>query len=189
MISQSDALAPEEIVVRRHQWYTASVTSSLSSSTGESGLTGITRLNVTPEKRILKKKKKYIKPKALSTFLSGNKRLLNKDNDNNPETTDTSLSGKYDMSHNIPYDFTEKNKWQKITNNDDEYKEETSTIQEGNESVDNYETLDTLRYDSIIRTTKEREALIQRFMTVNFKYHVIHSLIDIFLCVGKTWYN
>ena len=42
----------------------------------------------------------------------------------------------------------------KITNIDYEYKEETSKIQDGNESVDNYETSDTLRGDSIIKTTK-----------------------------------
>ena len=41
-------------------------------------------------------------------FLSGNKRLLNKDNDDNPETTDNSLYGKDDMSHTSPDYFTEK---------------------------------------------------------------------------------
>ena len=46
----------------------------------------------------------------MSPFLSENKRLLNKDNDDNPETTDNSLSGKYDMSHTSPEDFTEKRK-------------------------------------------------------------------------------
>ena len=35
MISQSDAPAPEEIVVHKHQIYTDSITSSLYSSTGE----------------------------------------------------------------------------------------------------------------------------------------------------------
>ena len=43
---------------------------------------------------------------------------------------------------------------QKITNNDEEYKKETSKIQEGNESADNSETLGTLRDDIIIKTTK-----------------------------------
>ena len=52
-------------------------------------------------------------------------------------------------------------------------------IQEVNESVDNSETSDTLRDDSIINTTKEEESLIQWFMTMNFKYHVIHSVINI----------
>ena len=79
--------------MRKHQIDTASVTYSLSSSMGESGLTGGTRVNVTPEKRI-PKNKKYIKPKALSPFLPVNKILLNEDNYDNPETTDTSLSGK-----------------------------------------------------------------------------------------------
>ena len=89
---------PEEIVVRKHRRDTASVTSSLSSSTRESGLTGGTRVNLTPEKRI-PKKKKYIKPKALYPFLPGNKRLLTKENHHNTENTDTSLSEKDDMSH------------------------------------------------------------------------------------------
>ena len=62
--------------MRKHQRYTASVTSSSSSSTGESVLTGGTRVNVTPEKRI-PKKKKFIKYKALSPFLPKNKILLN----------------------------------------------------------------------------------------------------------------
>ena len=71
-----------------------------------------TRVNITPEKRI-PKKKKYIKSKPLSTYIPGNKRLLNKDYDDNHETTDISLSEKYDMSHTILDDFTEKNGQQK----------------------------------------------------------------------------
>ena len=67
----------------------------------------------------------------------------------------------------------------KITNYNDKFKEETSKIQEGKESVDNSETLDTLRDDSIIKTTKEEESLIQRLMNMNFKYNVIQSVIDI----------
>ena len=75
MISQSDAPAPpsqEEISVRK-KIDTASVTSTLSSSMGESDLTGGTRVNVMPKKRI-PKKHKYIKPTALSPFIHGNKR-------------------------------------------------------------------------------------------------------------------
>ena len=121
----------------------------------------------------------------MSPFLPVNKRLLNEDNYYNPETTDTSLSGKDDMSHNIPDDFTEK-KDKTITNNDDKYKEETSKLQDGNESVDNSETSDTLRYDHIIKTTKKIEALIQWLRTMNFKYHGINSVIYIVpLCRGK----
>ena len=60
----------------------------MSSSTGESGLTGVTRVNIMTKKRI-PKKHKYIKPTALSPFIPGNKRLLNEDNYDNPETTDT----------------------------------------------------------------------------------------------------
>ena len=76
---------------------TASVKSSLSSSTGESGLTGGTRVNITPEK-LIPKKHKHIKPTALSKFIPENKILLNKDNDYNPEATYTSISGKDYMS-------------------------------------------------------------------------------------------
>ena len=88
MIFQSEALAPKEIVVRKHQRDTASYKSSLPSSTGETGLTVGTRVSLTPEERI-PKKKKNIKYKALSPFIPGNKILLNKDNDDNPETKDT----------------------------------------------------------------------------------------------------
>ena len=107
MIYQSDATVPEEVVVRKHRRNTHSITSSLSSSTGEFGLTGGIKLNVTPEKRI-PKNQKYIKPTFLSPFIPGNKTLLNEDNDDNPETTDTSLSIKDDMSHTSLDDFTGK---------------------------------------------------------------------------------
>ena len=72
----------------------------------------------------------------------------------------------------------------KNTNNDEEYKEKTSKIQEGNEIVDNYETSDTLRDDIIIKTTKEEEALIQRLMTMDFKYYVIQYVIYIVSLCG-----
>ena len=94
--------------MHKHQIDTASHTSPLSSSTGETGLTGGKIVNVTPEKRI-PKKKKYMKSRALSPFLPGNKIRLKEDNDYNPENTDTSLSREYDMSHTSLYDFTEKN--------------------------------------------------------------------------------
>ena len=81
----------------------------MSSATVETGLTGGTRVSVTPEERI-PNKKKYIKSKALSQFIPVNKRLLNEDNDDNPETTDTALSEKYYISHTSPDDFTEKTK-------------------------------------------------------------------------------
>ena len=42
-----------------------------------------------------------------------------------------------------------------MTNDDDEYKEDTSKYQDSNERVDNPETSDTLRDDSVIKTTKE----------------------------------
>ena len=106
-IYQSEEPALEEIVVCKHQIYTASHTSSLSSSTRKTGLTGGTNVNLTPKKRI-PNKKKNIKHKVLSPFLPENKRLLNEDNDNHPETADTSLYEKYDMSHTSPDDFTGK---------------------------------------------------------------------------------
>ena len=67
----------------------------------------------------------------------------------------------------------------KNTNNDDEYKEDTSKHQDGNERVDNPETLDTLRNESVINTTKEEEALIKWLMTMDFKLHVTQYVIDI----------
>ena len=58
------------------------------------------------------------------------------------------------------------------TNDDDEYKEENSQHQEGNESV--------------INRTKEEKALIERLMSMNFKQNVIQYMIDIVtLCGGK----
>ena len=44
----------------------------------------------------------------MSPFIPGNKRLLNENNDDHPETTDTSISENDDMSHTSPDDFTEK---------------------------------------------------------------------------------
>ena len=136
MISQSEAPAPEEIEVHKHRRDTDSFTSSLSSKTGKTGLIGGTRVSVTPEKRI-PNKKKYIKSLSLSPFLPGNKILLKEENDHNPETTDTSRSEKDDMSHTSRDDFIKKLKDTKNTNDDDNYKEEPSKHQDGNDSVDN----------------------------------------------------
>ena len=112
MIFQSDTPALEEKVVRKHWRDTDSVTIYLSSSTWKSYLKGETRVNVTPEK-IIPQNQKYIKPTALSPFLPVNKVLLNEDNADDTETTDTSVSGKDDMLHTSSDDYTEKNKWQK----------------------------------------------------------------------------
>ena len=38
----------------------------------------------------------------MSPFLPGNRILLNEDSDDNPETTDNSLSGKDDISNSSP---------------------------------------------------------------------------------------
>ena len=79
-----------------------------------------------------------------------------------------------------------KNDFENNTNNDEKYKEETEKLQDSNESVDNSEISDTLCDDSIINKTKEEEALLQKWMNMNFKYHLIQSLIDIVsLCGGK----
>ena len=139
--------------MRKHKKDTASYTCYLSSATVETGLTGVTRLSVTPEKRITNKKEN-IKSLALSPFIPVNKRLLNDENDHNPETIDTSLSEKDDMSHTSWDYFIEKTKAEINTNYYEEYKEETSKIRYGNESADNSETSDTLRDDSVIKTTK-----------------------------------
>ena len=39
--------------------------------------------------------------------------------------------------------------------------------------------------DSIIKTTKEEEASIERSITMNFQYHVIQSVIDIVSLCGR----
>ena len=57
MISQSEAPAPEEIEVRKHRRDKDFYNYYLSSATGETGLTVETRVSVTPDKRIPKKKK------------------------------------------------------------------------------------------------------------------------------------
>ena len=44
----------------------------------------------------------------MSPFLPRNKRLLNEENDDNPETKDTSISEKDGMSHASTDDFTGK---------------------------------------------------------------------------------
>ena len=51
--------------------------------------------------------KKDMKSLALCPFIPGNKILLNRKNDHNPETKDTSLSENYDMSHTSRDDFIE----------------------------------------------------------------------------------
>ena len=80
----------------------------------------------------------------------------------------------------------QKRKTRKNTNDDDKYKEDTSKNQDSNECVDNLETSDTLRDESVINTTKEEEASIKRLMTTNFKHHVIQYVIDIVtLCWEK----
>ena len=51
-------------------------------------------------------------------FLPGDKILLNEENDDNPETTDTSQSIKYDTPHTNQDDFIANVKYTKNTNDD-----------------------------------------------------------------------
>ena len=90
----------------------------------------------------------------LPQFLPENKRLLNEENDGNTETTNTSKSEKDDTSHNRKDDSIARVKETKNTNDDDEYKWDNSKHQKNNERVDNPETSDTLRNESVINTTK-----------------------------------
>ena len=69
IISKSEAPAPEEIEVQKHRRDTACYTSYFSSSTGETGLTGGTRVSLTPGKRIPKKKKNINPYLCLHFFL------------------------------------------------------------------------------------------------------------------------
>ena len=90
------------------------------------------------------------------------------------------------MSHNSWYYSIEKAKDTKNANDNDKYKEDTSKLQDSNERVDDPKTSDTLLDDSVIKTTKYEEALIQRLMTMNFKHYVMQSMIHIVtLCGGK----
>ena len=113
----------------------------------------------------------------MSPFLPGNKILLNKENDHNHENTDTSRSEKDDMSHTSRDYSIAKAKDTKNTNDDEEYKEDTSKLQDCNERVDNPETSDHLRDESVIMTTKEKEAM-------NFKPHTIQYVIYIVTLCG-----
>ena len=73
----------------------------------------------------------------------------------------------------------------KNTNIDDEYKEDTSKNQDGNERVDNHETSDTFCNESVINTTKEEGSLIKQLITTNLKLHVIQYVIDIVTLCGE----
>ena len=64
MISQSEAPAPEEIVVHKNRRYT----SSLSAATGETYLTGGTRVSTAPENTHRKEKEKYKIPSFISIY-------------------------------------------------------------------------------------------------------------------------
>ena len=58
------------------------------------------------------------------------------------------------MLHTSREDSITKAKDTKNTNDDDEYKEDTSKLQDGNERVDNPEAANNLSDDSVIKTTK-----------------------------------
>ena len=111
MINQSEAQAPELIVVEKLR----------TDLYGNYGLKEETRAIVTPEKSIPGKKiniksiatsppRKYPIPNQDKTtshippFPPGFKSLRNEANDDNPETTYTSRTDKYDTSHTNRYD-------------------------------------------------------------------------------------
>ena len=71
-------------------------------------------------------------PSHITPFSSGIKSLRNEENYDNPETTNTSSTDKYDTSHTNRDDYIENVKDMKIKNDDDEYKEDTSQHQDGN---------------------------------------------------------
>ena len=87
-------------------------------------------------------------------FSYGIKSLRNKANDDNPENTDTPRTDKDDTSHTNRYDSIKILQDTKNTNDDDEYKEDTSKHQDSNESVGNPETSDTSHNEIVINTTK-----------------------------------
>ena len=58
------------------------------------------------------------------------------------------------MSHNSQDGYMARLKYTKDTTYDEKYKEDTLKLQYGNERVNNPETSDTLRDDSVIKTTK-----------------------------------
>ena len=60
------------------------------------------------------------------------------------------------MSHTSRDDSIAKVTYTKNTNDDDEYKEYISRHQDGNERVDNPETLDNLRDESVSRQPKKK---------------------------------
>ena len=94
-------------------------------------------------------------PPHVPLFPPGSKSLINEANNDNHETTDTSRTDKDDTSITNRDDSMENVKSMKNTNDDDEYKEENSQHQDGNESL--------------INTTKEKEALVKRLMSMNFR--------------------
>ena len=61
------------------------------------------------------------------------------------------------MSHTSPDDSIEKVKDTKNTNDYDKYKEDTSKLQDGNQRVDNPETIDTLCDESFIKTSNKEK--------------------------------
>ena len=81
----------------------------------------------------------------VNTFPPGMKSLRNKENDDNPETTDTSRTDKDDTSRTNQDGSVENVEDMKNTNYDDECREYTSQHKDVNESVYNPETIDTSR--------------------------------------------
>ena len=76
-------------------------------------------------------------PPHFSPFPPGFKSLRNEANDDDTETTDTSCTDKDDTPCTNWDDYIENVKAMKNTNDDDEYKQDNSQHQDGNESVTN----------------------------------------------------
>ena len=89
------------------------------------------------DKNTLSIEKYKILPPHAPPFPPGFKSLRNKADYNNPESTDTSHTDKYDTSRTDRDNSIENVKATKSTNDDDEYKEENSQHQNGNETVIN----------------------------------------------------
>ena len=136
------------------------------------------------DKKTLELKQYQCLTSDVPPFLPGMKLLRNEKNDDDPETIETSHSDKDDTSHNNRDDSIENIKEMKNINYHDEYKEDTSKHQDGNESVDNPEISDTSRNESFFNTTKKR-ALIKPLIFTDFKHHVIHYVIDIVSLCGE----
>ena len=99
------------------------------------------------------------------------KSIINEENNDSLETTDTSCTDKDDTSHTNQDDSIENIEDMKNNNDDDEYKEDTAQHQDSNESV--------------INKTKGEKSLIKQLMSMNLNQNVIQYVINIVTSCGK----